>query len=100
MSSTTTLREAIELLDIDSNPIGSSMIIAGWLRSMDQGEPSTREGECASLNGVMDVYGRIDDPANVRKWIEDIGPALDKPMPDAWVENLVAIWEQDSKEIA
>lgn len=79
-----TLREMVESIGIDEDPMGCAFVIAAYLRTADQREPSTFEGECATLVRATEAYGRMDDPAAVRRFLEAFSGVADIPVPDAF----------------
>lgn len=75
-----TLRDMCESVGIDSDPQGCAFVIAGTLRTAVQGEPSTFEGECASLVKASEFYD-VRTPAGIRKWLNALGAAADHDLP-------------------
>lgn len=90
-----TLREMLDFVGIDENPLQCAFVIAGLLRTSIQREVSTFEGECATLLLATEHYGKISNPENLRRWIDDLGQVMDIDVPDSlWF----AISEADKDE--
>lgn len=86
-----TLREVCaDAIGIDADPMGCAFLIAAVLRTGVQGEPSTFEGECASINKAAELLG-IDptSPASIRWWLDDIKALADLDMPNEFWAALV-----------
>lgn len=89
-----TLREACEHAGIDDDPLGCAFLVAGFLRSSLQGEPSTFEGECASLRVASEHYD-LTTGAGVRAWLADLGRVPDIDAPAAFWRRLADAAEAD-----
>lgn len=93
-----TLREVVNDVGIDEDPFACAFLIAGFLRSVVQGEPSTFEGECASLNKLHELTGWwADSPDDIRKWLADLGAIPDIDVPDAFWDAMAAAGEADEQ---
>lgn len=90
-----TLREMCDTIGIDDNPFECAFCIAALLRTCHQGEPSTFEGECATLLQVTEHIGRVDEPETIRKWLATLKKIPDMEVPDSvWL----SITEADKDE--
>ena len=78
----TTLREMCEIVGIDDNPMECAFVIAALLRTTLQKEPSTFDGECASIVAACETYGLMDKPESIRKWLDALGKVADFDVPD------------------
>jgi hypothetical protein len=84
-----TLRETLEnVIGIDDDPLGCAFAIAALLRSAVQGEPSTFEGECASLVKASEHYD-LTNGDGIRKWLGDLGWLPDIDVPDPFWLSIV-----------
>lgn len=91
-----TLREACDGIGIDEDPIGCAFVIAAMLRTSVQREPSTFEGECASINKLHELTGlRMDRPDDVRAWLNDLGTVPDIEVPDSLWLSLADASDRD-----
>lgn len=94
-----TLREACEqIVGIDTDPLGCAFVIAGLLRTAVQGEPSTFEGECASIVKAQEVMGiSATSPADIRRWLDDLGRLADLDMSNEFWLNMVTADMEDEE---
>lgn len=91
-----TLREICEdVIGIDDDPLGCAFVIAGTLRTAVQGEPSTYEGECASLLKATELFP-INTPAGVRAWLADLGRLPDVDMPNSFWRRMTEAESADN----
>ena len=82
-----TLREAVEKIGYDE-PLECAFIIAACMRSAVQGEPSTYEGDCASIRKAREHFDtRTAD--GIRAWMDDLGQFADFDFPDSWWINVL-----------
>ncbi len=82
-----TLREMVDSIGIDAEPLECAFCIAAFVRTVAQGEASTFEGECATLVAATEKIGRVDEPDNVRKLLEMFSNVADMEVPDSfWVD--------------
>lgn len=92
-----TLREmCIDAIGIDADPLGCAFVIVAVMRTAAQGEPSTFEGECASINKAAELLG-IDptDPAAIRWWLDDLKALADLDLPNEFWAALADSSEAD-----
>jgi hypothetical protein len=88
-----TLRELVTKAD---NPLEASFMIAGFLRTAIQGEPSTYEGDCASIVKAMDTLPfDITTPEGIQSWLTDLGTVPDIDMPDSFWLSMAESAEAD-----
>jgi hypothetical protein len=78
-----TLREMIDSIGIDEEPLECSFVMVAFMRTVLQGEPSTFEGDCASLIKTAELVGRPNQPETVRKVLSHLGPIPDMEVPDS-----------------
>ena len=77
-----TLRDALGTKEeIDADPLGAAFVIAACLRTAYQGEPSTYEGECASLL-VASKHFDLKTGDGIRAWLADLGTLPDMELPN------------------
>jgi hypothetical protein len=94
-----TLREMCDSIGIDDNPFECAFCIAALLRSSLQREPSTFEGECATLVEVTKLIGRVDQPETIRRWLGMLKAIPDMEVPDStWLSIVNADLEDDENE--
>lgn len=84
-----TLRELCDVVGIDSDPLGCCFVIAAVLRSAVQGEPSTFEGECASILKAHEHYDTWTG-AGVRAWLDGLGEAATLDLPDGFILSIMS----------
>lgn len=93
-----TLREACEEIGIDDDPLGCAFAIAAFMRTAIQGEPSTYEGECASLVKASEHF-ELNTGDGIRNWLNDLGKIPDIEMPDSfWLSIATADADEDEDE--
>ena len=86
-----TLREMVDEIGIDECPLECAFVIAALLRTTLQREPSTFDGECASLVMATKVYGKVNEPESIRKWLASLGKIPDLDVPDSiWLSMATA----------
>jgi hypothetical protein len=91
-----TLREMVNEVGIDDDPLGCAFVIAGFLRTAAQKEPSTFEGECASINKLHQLTGRdVSKPETIRWWLDDCEPASSLEVPDWWWLEICKAQDRD-----
>ena len=83
------LRQMCEFVGIDSNPLGCGFVITALLRSAAQGEPSTFEGELASLVKASDHFD-LKAGKGIREWLTDLGELADMPLPESYWAKIVS----------
>lgn len=83
-----TRREAVDHVNPDLYPGQAAFIIAGFLRTVVQGEPSTFEGECASLNAAAKHYD-LRSGDGIRAWPAALGGVPDIPAPTGFWLNML-----------
>lgn len=96
---TITLRQvATAIMDDDSDtqaPLACLLTLCGLVRTIDQGEVATLEGECSSAKRWTDVYG----PATKEKifrWLDNgIKGIADLPIPAELVDEYMQAQESD-----
>ena len=95
-----TLREIVEEIGIDDFPDQCAFVIASTMRTSVQGEPSTFEGECASLCKLRELTGwRVDSPEDIRSRLADLGRFADHDFPDEfWIAIANADQEDDNED--
>ena len=77
-----TLRDVLGSNDeIDADPLGAAFMIAGTLRSAYQGEPSTYEGECATILKASEHFD-LKSGDGIRAWLDRLGVLPDMELPD------------------
>ena len=91
-----TLREAVEVAGIDDDPLSCGFVIAAFLRTVVQGEPSTYEGECASLIKASEYFD-LKTGDGIREWLADLGRLPDLDLTDSFWLSIVEA-DQDDKE--
>lgn len=92
-----TLREMVESIGIDEEPFECAFCIASLLRTVIQREPSTFEGECATLVQVTEKIGRVDEPATIRRWLQLLGRVPDLEVPDSvWMSIVDADQDEEA----
>lgn len=90
-----TLREMLEVIGIDEEPLQCAFIIAALLRTVVQREASTFEGECAGLVEVSKLVGEMNRPESVRKLLDGLGGIPDMEVPDSlWLQIATADAEE------
>lgn len=89
-----TLRELCNIVGIEEDPLGCAFAIACVMRSAMQGEPSTYEGECASLVKASEFF-KVNTPDGIRKWLDDLGALAELDLPEPW---LLKIFQADLEE--
>lgn len=82
-----TLRELCDVVGIDDDPLGCGFAIVAVLRSAVQGEPSTYEGECASLLKASELFD-VNDPQGIRLWLDALGEFTTINLPEKWLLNV------------
>ncbi len=93
-----TLRSAVDVIGIDTDPLGCAFIIAAFLRTAVQRSPSTLEGECASILKFEELTGKsCKEPASIRYWLDDLKAVADIPAPLSWWGELLAAAECDEE---
>jgi hypothetical protein len=90
------LRDVCESVGPDAEPMECAFLIAAFLRTAVQGEPSTFEGECASLVKASERYD-IDNGADIRRWLDNLGPAAELKMPTVWWAKMVESADADEQ---
>ena len=90
-----TLREICDMISIDKNPIECAFVIASSLRTILQGEPSTIEGECATILAAEEEYGSVTDPSSIRLWLDRLGPVSEANIPDRILRGIVEANQSD-----
>lgn len=84
------LREAVDVVGIEADPLGCGFAIAAFIRTAVQREPSTYEGECATLRAAIDTLPYdVTTPAGIRAWLDDLGTVAELDMPRTWWLNLL-----------
>ena len=75
-----TLREFVSLAD---DPLEASFMIASFLRTVVQGEPSTYEGECATIRKAMEILPfDLTTMEGIQQWLDDLGRLSDINCPN------------------
>ena len=93
-----TLREMCDSIGIDDEPFECAFVIAGLLRTILQREPSTFEGECATLVEVTKLIGHVDEPETIHKWLAMLGPIPDQEVPDSLWQSMAEADQEDDYE--
>lgn len=92
-----TLRELVEIVDIDADPEQAAVMLITVVRSSLQGEPSTVEGETASYLKAEEFYGTMSDPANVRKMLAGFEQIMDIEIPRSLLRKMLDSYERDEE---
>lgn len=91
-----TLRQAVDLVMQDGDWLEGAFVIAAFLRTAAQGEPSTYEGECASINKAIDILPfDVKSPEGIQLWLAHIGELADKDMPDKWWKQIAETADEE-----
>lgn len=90
-----TLREAVDICDPDADPLGCAFLIAGFMRSALQGEPSTFEGDLASLVMAHEVGIDTTTGDGIRAWLADLGRVPDVDVPRRFWDEFTRAAEAD-----
>lgn len=77
----TTLREMCQIIGIDEDPVSCALVVAGVLRTIEQQEAATLEGEASSVLVLQDQYGSTVNGDMVRKWLDRLGKVADMTIP-------------------
>ena len=89
-----TLREFVESIGPDAEPLECAFLIAMILRSAVQGEASTFEGECASICMAMRLGIDTKTGDGIRAWLADLGAFADFPLPDRLLLAIAATGDE------
>ena len=90
-----TLRDVLGSNDeIDADPLGAAFMIAATLRSAAQGEPSTYEGECATLAKASEHFD-LKSGDGIRVWLTRLGVIPDMDLPDSFWLSMAAAADSD-----
>lgn len=82
-----TLREAVNEIGINEEPMECAFLIIGFLRAARTGVVGTFEDDCAGLLVVTGEIGRVDGPDTVKKWLDMLGRIPDMEVPDSvWLQ--------------
>ncbi len=81
----------------DEAPFECAFVIAGFLRTLEQGESSTLDGDCETLCAVCEQYGRPDDPAAIDRWLAALGELPDREVPDSLWLSMVESHHADQQ---
>lgn len=82
-----TIKELINVVIEDEEPtdllaLGCFLAIAGALRSVEQGEPSTFDGECSSVLALMNQTNYQPTVEGLQKFMEECPAILSIEIPD------------------
>lgn len=66
-------------------------VMSAILRTWDQGEASTFEGECAAVNAIAEHYpGYQPTPEGWKRFSEECGEVMDLDVPDRVLKMIVS----------
>jgi hypothetical protein len=85
-----TLRELVEDTIGVEQPLDCLLIGFQLLRTANQGEPATFDGCLSSIGRWLDWYGEAT-PANVRRWLDDLGAAAEAEFPMSFICHAIDV---------